>query len=471
MLNYYFPKYISSRAIYLYIVLLVATPIIFGYPMEWYFWLFGLVEVVGFFYFSHQLSIQWGGYSSKFFAKKLVTTALVVRIVYVLFSYLFFEIMTGTPYEFHAADVGFYHAMGKYGASLIWNGDFNLLAHFDEAAQINISDAGYPIYLSVVYALTGDSILITRLLKAVWSAWTVLLVYKIASRNFDESTARMAAIFCLLMPNLIYYCGMHLKETEMLFLTVLFIEQADLLLHSKKFILAPTIIMVLMGLYAFMFRTVLGAVLFISFFMALAFTSTHIVNWGKRIIVGLLTVAIVGMALSDRIASELEEVWDTKNTTQESNMAWRAERENGNVFAKYASSAVFAPLIFTIPFPTMVNTIGQENQRMIHGGNFVKNVTSFFTLLALIMLLFSGDWRKYVLPLSFLCGYLVVLVFSNFAQSERFHLPTIPFALMFAAYGVSHLSNKGKKIYNYWLIIIFVANIAWSWFKLRGRGM
>ena len=35
----------------------------------------------------------------------------------------------------------------------------------------------------------------------------------------------------------------------------------------------------------------------------------------------------------------------------------------GNAFAKYAGTAVFAPLIFTIPFPTMVNTPYQENQQ------------------------------------------------------------------------------------------------------------
>lgn len=471
MLNY-FPKYFSSRAIGMYIVLLLAVTAIFRYPMEWYFWLFGLVEVVGFFYYSHQLSIQWGRCSSKFFAKRLFATALVVRVVYVLFSYCFYLSVTGAPFEFYAADVGFYHEMGRYGASLLRSGDFNLLAGLDKCAGgIGISDAGYPIYLSVVYALTGDSILLTRLLKAVWSAWTVLLVYKIASRNFDESTARLAAIFCLLMPNLIYYCGLHLKETEMLFITVLFIEQADQVLRANKFVLSTTLVMALMGLYAFMFRTVLGAVLFLSFFMALVFTSTSIVAWGKRIMVGMITVGIVAVAMSDRIASELEEVWSAKTTAQETNMNWRAQRENGNVFARYASSAVFAPLIFTIPFPTMVATQGQENQRMIHGGNFVKNITSFFTLMALILLLISGDWRKYVLPLSFLCGYLVVLVFSSFAHAERFHLPTIPFALMFAAYGVSHLPRKGKKWYNLWLVLIFVANIAWSWFKLKGRGM
>lgn len=37
----------------------------------------------------------------------------------------------------------------------------------------------------------------------------------------------MAGIFYMLMPNLIMYTGSHLKEAEMVFLTVAFIERAD----------------------------------------------------------------------------------------------------------------------------------------------------------------------------------------------------------------------------------------------------
>jgi predicted branched-subunit amino acid permease len=107
---------------------------------------------------------------------------------------------------------------------------------------------------------------------------------------------------------------------------------------------------------------------------------------------------------------------------------------------------------------------------MIHGGNYVKNITSAFTIFALFCLLMSGNWRKHVLILSVCCGYLVVIALSAFAHSERFHLPALPFSLILAALGVSLLTNKQKKWYNYWLILIFVANIAWAWFKLKGRG-
>ena len=103
----------------------------------------------------------------------------------------------------------------------------------------------------------------------------------------------------------------------------------------------------------------------------------------------------------------------------------------------------------------------------------MKNILSFFTIATVFILIFSGDWRKYVLPLAVLCGYLVVLVFSSFAQSERFHLPVLPLTLMFAGYGISKMKEVWwiKKYFPYWCALMFVAAIAWNWFKLAGRGM
>ena len=108
---------------------------------------------------------------------------------------------------------------------------------------------------------------------------------------------------------------------------------------------------------------------------------------------------------------------------------------------------------------------------LLNGANFTKNIMSGLTILALFLLLIRGDWRKHVLPIAAMCGYLVVLVFSNFAHSERFHFPVLPLELMFAAYGVSQLTNKHKRWYTIWVIGIVIANIGWAWIKLAGRGL
>ena len=467
----YFPKYYTHKAMYVYFALLVCLPVIFGYPMEWYFWIFGIVEVVGFFYFAHQLPIAWKNYLPKAFVKKLFTTALVIRIVYVVFSFWFYNEMTGTPFEFWAADVGFYNEMGQYGHKLLSNGEWNLLEKFKQYADIELSDSGYPIYLSFVYWIFDDSIFLTRILKAIWSAWTCVLVYKLASRNFGESIGRMASIFCMLMPNFIYYCGIHLKETEMVFLIVLFAERADYAMRAKQLDWKALIIALIAACILFLFRTALAAVAMIALATTLMLSSRKVLSLSKKIAIGTFVTLAMFVTVGNQLIAEAEELLAQSGDNQSKSMAWRAVRDNGNKFAKYAGAAVFAPMIFTIPFPTLVDTPNQENQRMIHGGNYIKNITSALTIFALFSLLFSGNWRRHVLIIAIGCGYLIVIALSAFAHSERFHLPALPFALILAAYGISISNNKQKKWYNYWLLLIFVANIAWAWFKLRGRGM
>ena len=140
--------------------------------------------------------------------------------------------------------------------------------------------------------------------------------------------------------------------------------------------------------------------------------------------------------------------------------------------------------LITIPFPSMVRPFdGQNVQQLLNGGNFIKNILSFFTILVLFMLLFSGRWREHLVPLSYMLGYIVVLALSTFAQSERFHQPAMPMELMFAAYGIQQALmgvpiTKGigsratyKRWFMLWLGVMFIACVAWNWFKLAGRGL
>lgn len=475
------PQSITNTAITTYFAAIFACTLLYSsHILNWKWWFFGIISVVGFFYFANKQTKLWINLRYATFSKKLFWSAFALRVVWVLISYLLYNQWTGTPFSIDAADELFYNDVGQYGASLIREGNWNIYNNIiSYSGDIAFSDMGYPIYLSIIYWIFGDSILIARIIKAILSAWTVVLVYKVASRNFGESIGRIAGIFCMLMPNLIYYCSFQLKEVEMVFLVMLFVERADALLRKGKLTFFPTLAVMLIPLALFMIRTALAATLVLAFFCALLFTTGRVVGWGKRIVLSVAAgiFVIIMFLTSSGIGEELTSMWESRGVEQQANMQWRAEREVGKgltqKFAKYAGAAVFAPMIFTIPFPTMNDIIGQDNQMMIHGGNFVKNITSYFTIMALFVLLFSGKWRQYVLPLAVLCGYLVVLVFSNFAQSERFHLPILPLSLMFAAYGISIMNQHSwiKRYFKYWCVLMFIAAVAWNWFKLAGRGM
>lgn len=477
----YVPKRVTNVAMLTYLLALVVCNILYishALPLEW--WVFGLVEVLGFFYMTNHLTKVWINLSPTGFTKNVFWLAFALRAAWVGISYLLHQHWTGTAFSIDAGDELFYDEVAHYAVELMRDGNWHIYSNIVSYSGAQFSDMGYPIYLSLLYWIFGDSIFIARIIKASLGAWTAVLMYKLVSRNFDEHTGRMAAIMCMLMPNLIYYCSFQLKEIEMVFLTILFAERADYLLRKGKLMMLPTILLMLIPAYMFMIRTALAATLVMAFFCALIFSSERVVSWGRRTLLILLAGAFAGVILltNTAIGQDIQQMWATRGSGQQADMEWRSVRKDmagglNQRFARYAGSAVFAPLIFTMPFPTMGDVPGQTNQKMIHGGNFVKNILSYFTIMSLFILLFSGEWRRYVLSLAIMVGYLVVLVFSNFAYSERFHQPILPFTLMFAAYGISIMREKPwiNKYFTHWCVLMFIAALAWNWFKLAGRGM
>ena len=469
MLNY-LPKYFTNKAIQLYVGALVLISLVFfGHSLPFMFMAFGLVEVTGFFYFSNLLTKKWSTYSPKKFRKSLFQTAFLIRLAWVLFSYFFYIAMTGLPFEFEAGDSVFYHGSGVWIHELLNN--HQGFQPFIDTLKGGYSDAGYAIYLGIEYYFTGDSILIERLLKAVYGALTCILIYKLSVRNFGEEVARMAAIFCMLMPGLIYYCGLHLKEVEMLLLTTWFMERADAMLRNKNFNFVEIAPPLLIAASLFFFRTVLGVTALFALFTALMFSSSKVLGMGKRTLLIVWVLGTVVYFIGGQLATEVEGVWKSRADNQKNSMEYRSVETGGNKYAKFASTAVFAPFIFIIPFPSMVSTEGQRNSQLFHGGNYVKNFMAFFILVALIWIVKNKKWRDYTLIGSFTIGYLGIIAMSAFAQAERFHQPALPFLLIMAAFGISKVTNKDKTYFNWYTVLLFVALIAWNWFKLAGRGL
>ena len=469
------PNPISNQAIIVYFAVMATTAVLFSNLfMTWYWWIFGIVGVVGFFYFSNKLSKQWGNIRPKTFEHNLFWYTFLIRITVMLFLYWFHDTMTGQPFMFHAADSIEYSYEAQWFARCIREGHFQDYWDYKFVQMHGVSDAGYPMYLGVVYLISGDSIIVARLLKCLWSALSCILIYRLGKRNFGEHVGRIAAIFMMLEPHFSIYSGYHLKETEMIFMMLLFLERADALLRYRNFSFKTVSVVVVLMASLFTFRTVLGLTAVFSLAMALLLSSKRVMGWGRRIVI-LIVVGLSALYFTGgRIMTEIEQVWELKDQSQGSRLSVIEKTQS---YAKYAGAAVFAPMIFTIPFPTMVETPGQEIARTLHGAMFVKNIMSYFCIMAIISLLFPlipgfNKWRDHVLIEVFLIAYLVILVFSAFAHADRFHMPALALEILFMAYGVS-LSRipQLQRWFKYWVVLMFLAVILWNWFKLAGRGM
>lgn len=464
----FFPRVFSTRSIICYVATLTLVSAIFiSHALPFQFMLFGFVPVVVFFTYSAKLTTNWQRFGEVPFTKKLFSTSLVIRLVYVIFIYFYYIQMTGLPHMYYPGDEMFYEYIG----TLLREEGAIRFAELLKVYNVDFSDSGYCWWLAFENMILGTHPLPFRFVKCIIDAFSCVLIYNLAKRNFGESTGRMAAIFCMLMPNMWYYCGLTLKETEMAFLVVLFTERADAALHSPKITFGNIVLPSITILVMFTFRTALAAVLMAALAGALVLTSGKQLQTWKKVLYTSLFVIWMILTLGAEMIEETQQLWAGRMENQSVGYEWRSEVAGGNTFAKYASASVFAPLIFTIPFSSMVTIEGQENQMMMNGANFIKNIMSGFTIFAMVLLLVRKDWREHVLPIAVTCGYLVVLVFSNFAHSERFHFPVLALELMFAAYGVSQVTNRQKRWFTMWLIAMCIANIAWAWIKLAGRGM
>lgn len=482
------PKWIVGRSVVFFFAAMFACWVAFGYvpPME--LWLTAAVSVVLFFFAGDAMSRTWARTSEKRFLQHVFIAGLVVRLLWVLYCYFFFN-MDHYGYIYgDDADTGWYMDFGKSLAKWL-SGESHLINPNTQNTPMTlkqiidyhgsaIDDVGYPMWLGFVYLIVGveNDVFVPFVLKCILGAFCAISIYRVAKRHFGEGVARMAAIFVALNPNMIYWCGTMFKEVEMVFLCCIAIDNFDRVLTSgKRFTFQNLLPGMLAALALMFFRMALGLVVFLAVLAHIVMASNRVMSTGKKVLAGVLVGTVLLVAMGDRIRTKSQELIErAQSDKQNINMEWRANREGGNSFAKYAGAAVFAPLIFTIPFPTFNQALeSQLLQVQLSGGSYIKNIFSFFVIIVMFMMLISGEWRRHVFLLAYTVGYHVILVMSEFAQSGRFHMPVIPFLMLFAAYGIQIAKSnvKVRKWVPMVLVLEVVICLAWNWFKLKGRGM
>lgn len=464
----FFPKQITYRAIITYLIALVVISIFYSnYAMKFGYMALGFTFVVSFFSITTIWSKGKERNSERAFVESIFVFAVVIRLIWVIASYFYYIDATGIPFEFDTADALGYHEEAKWLAGEKWSKTWEY--YFGKNAR-GISDVGYPLYLTVLYKITGPVIIIPRILKAFISAYSCVLIYKLASRTFGEAVGRMSGIMMVLMPNLIIYCGYHLKETEMLFLEIAFLERLDYLIRNKKasFWVAfpPT---VLAG-SLFFFRTILGLAAIFAFVTTVLLSNTPSMKkgWKRTALIGwgVFCLAILSVG---KTMGEIEAIWEERDD----NASYKRMEQTlrGSQWAQYATGAVMAPMAFVLPYATMVDVNQQYSQQTKHGGNYIRNFMGFFILLAIYEALRQKKWRGFVLVGAFVVSYLGVVAVSGFSNSERFLLPGIPCLVMMWADGISVLREQTFKYLTPWCCIVFLMEFGWAFFKLGNRGL
>ncbi len=462
-------RHISIMGIGLYLLALIVISVAFheyALQLKWILW--GVGEVLFFFVLTTVFYPRWKNDDPKRFWRKVFWTALAIRAVYAVVMCYYYYLETGIGFEYNAADSIGYHDMAVYLSKCVRLGYVSYIFKYLNANTAGFSDQGYVLWLTLLYTIFGRSWLIPRLFKALMSAYLCIVVWKLGSRALGERTGRLAAVMMVFTPILVQICGLHTKEMEMIFLSILALERMDYLIRSKKYTVWNILFPILLTGMTFGFRTIVGMCLIFAFLVFVLLSPKDLVG-RKGKIISIATIAVVFLVfLISPVGREMKVIY-FRNFAD---MNYPSEKYEslGMKHSQLAQSWILAPGAFVLPLAPMVEEAPDHN-KMIHGSTYVTNFVAFFAMLAFIIAFRQKKWRDFSLIGAYELSYLAIIMFSFVANSERFHEPAVPLIMLMAAYAMTHLRRKVLKIFYVYCGILFVALVVWNWLKLSARGL
>ena len=237
---------------------LAAVSLLFmRYAMPWYTMLMGVISLLAFWHYGWRLPIKYARFSEKRFEKRLFWLVVGVYCAWAVFYYGFTMLMWDTPWEqppWCSIDSSGYFDTAKWLSDGIRDGNITLWLDW-ATEEGGVSDLGYPIVVAMLNLLSWDSILFTRIANAFFAAWMIVLLYRLAKRNFGEEVGRLSAILTFLMPSLIFWTATTMKEAVMTMFTVWYLERLDFVFRKPKLLLKDYAEIIVFASFLAWFRT------------------------------------------------------------------------------------------------------------------------------------------------------------------------------------------------------------------------
>jgi hypothetical protein len=466
------PRDYSSQAIIFSFFLVGFISVIFNqHMMNPLVLALGLLIILFFFLGLNYYISAWIKIDSRKFYRKLFWHSVLYRLIFVGILYLLTSWLdpNNFPFEIGAADSWIYHRVGIKVAEGIRSGQvFDIL----ENSLRNYTDYGFPLYNGIIYYIFGPHSFFIRLFNVLWGSLTVVLISKISRNVFGDLSGRVAGVITMLMPALLWYTGIHLKETLMIFIITVVLYTATRIAQEGKLKLMSLGMMVLLILTLFYFRLFLAVFVFlcVSLYFLFMFSKGRM---NKGVIIGILIVFLLVMVnLIGRLGFK-EDVFTTLLDGQDRFMY---ELTYGSQERSFTFEKTFvAPFIIAgspvTPFPTLLDL--DERQLAIYSkfhNELTRNIMYFFAFLGIYFAV-TRSFKNSSLILLFTLGYIFILMVSAVSFQDRYQLPSLPFMIVFMSAGLVHVKKPLKGKWPVYLVFIFLAIFAWNFFKLTIRGL
>ncbi|MBU4220133.1 MAG: glycosyltransferase family 39 protein [Euryarchaeota archaeon] len=399
------------------------------------------------------------------FLTMIVVLAFLLRLIFI-FVQIKFHIF---DVNFFASDSSFYDGIAK-----------NILAGngFGYPEPTAYVTPLYPLFLSAVYMIFGHNILAVQLLQALIGSLSVLCVYFIAKKIFDEKIGSIAAIIMAFYPHQIFWSGYILTETLYVFL-LLFAILFFIRFCERQTIVNALVAGILLGI-AGLTRPIA--------FCFTAFLIIYIIWLNKNKVQGLKfsCIFVIGVLL-------VSSPWIIRNynTFGEfipgSTEGWfvfyagNSPGATGGLDGYVTGYQDFTPLNFTSTSERNLSETEMNNEYKLSSLNFIKeNPSSFFKIMPrkfwnmwrpnyakasiknhalmslpyiiMIALALCGiyySYQKHKNKLKWILYFFIaynILFHLIFIGLIRYRLPVEPVLIIFAAYAISFHIHRSRRI-------------------------
>ncbi len=374
------------------------------------------------------------------------------------------------PFELAASDAWNYHYSGVIVADAIAEGKgiFQSLSHFWK----NESDYGFSVVIGSLYSIFGKSTTIIKILNAVVGSITVLRIYQITQFAYGEKQARLAGIITMLMPPLLWFSGIFLKETLLIFLIANIGYYTTRVIRTTQFRIPNTILVLCLLGSIFYFRTVLVPLLLGCVLLQIVFYRTK--NKNYRLFAGFITMILIAGSLWVTYELSMDKHIEAAIEASSEQFGTELDKASKDRGINY-TAAVVAPLLVAgaiiTPFPSLLDFEDRQLGIYAHFQNeIIRNIMYFFVFIGLFRFI---KQRKVgaIFAGSFAVIYIMILAVSGISFQDRFQVLSLPFLIVFMSDGIVANFAKKQRHWITYLFFIFFAILLWNVFKLSNRGL
>lgn len=434
--------------------------------------LVNLVVVISFFISLPLIIKSWLNISPVLFKRRIIIYGILLRLAGIGYLYLLTNMYdpNSYPFEIGSADSYSYHSIAVGMVNYMHNSTSDIRFLLNSFIQGD-SDTGFPVYLACVYSLLGTDPVVARLMNCFWGVWSIFIIMNITRQLYSEKHSRIAGIIAMLFPSLIWFGGMHLKETLVIWMMLFFIETLVDTVVGKKVKVFKTIVAVFILIATLRFRTFLFPFLLavVSAYFFYYFINPR--SKTKFVILGIIFVLSIFLStkfLMNDIAIRTQYEQSSGYLTQNLNDA--ARRRTLNIDLNYTLPFMMTGSIVT-PFPSFLMLEDRQIGIVIHFQNeLVRNYIYFFVFAGLLFT-FKKDFMNKSVVVFVGLGYIAILALTGTSFQDRFQVLVLPFMIILMSAGIVEMPPRGIRYFYLYAILITIGIFWWNVYKMNLRGL